>query len=75
MAVRDHDEIFDRFGELMYFDPIELLPQHQHLLMVDLTELGEGPPANTHVWILKVEATSLAKEKVDETGTNKDKRT
>ena len=59
----------DRLGELMYTDPDELLPQHQHVLMVNPSELREGPLSNKQVWISKIEATRLAKEKVNETGT------
>ena len=42
LTLKQHDEIFDRLGELMYTDPDELLPQHQHLLMVDKDELCGG---------------------------------
>jgi hypothetical protein len=41
--VKEYDNIFDRLGEMMYTDPDELLPQQQHLLLVDPVELGEGP--------------------------------
>ena len=63
LTVKENDEMFDRLGELMYTDPDELLPQHQHLLMVDLSELGEGPLVNKQVWIPKMEVASLAKGK------------
>ena len=66
LTAKEHDKIFDRLGELMYTNPDELLPQHQHLLLMDPEELGEGPLANKQTWILKMEAARLAKEKVDE---------
>jgi hypothetical protein len=66
LTVKEHDDCFDRFGELMYTDPDELLPQHQHLLLMNPAELGEGPLADKQVWIVKMEAARLAKEKVDE---------
>ena len=75
LTVKEHGEIFDRLGELMYTDPDELLPQHQHLLMVDLAELGEGSRANKQVWISKMEATRLVKGKVNETGISGGERT
>ena len=52
----------------MYTDPDELFPQYQHLFMVDLSELEEGTLTNKQVWVLKMEAARLAKEKMDETG-------
>ena len=73
--VKEKNKIFDRLGELMYTNPDELLPQHQYLLMVDPAELGEGPLANKQVWISKMEAERLAKEKVDETGSRGSERT
>ena len=66
---KEHNEMFDRPEELMYTNLDELLPKHGHLLMVDSTELGEGPLAEKQIWILKMEATKLAKEKLDEAGT------
>ena len=41
--MKEHDKIFEHLGELMYTDPDELLPHHQHLLLVDPVDLGEGP--------------------------------
>ena len=68
--------MFYRLGELMYADSDELLPQHQYLLMVDPAELVEGSPlANKQVWILRMEAASLAKEKVNGTGIRGGERT
>ena len=60
--------MFDNLGNLLYTDPDELLPQHQHLLLVDPAKLGEGPLVNKQVWISKMEAAKSAKEKVDEEG-------
>ena len=51
---------FGRLRELMYIDLDELLTRHQHLLVVDLSELGEGPLANKQVWISKIKAIRLA---------------
>ena len=53
----------------MYIDPEKLLPQHQHLLLVDMAELGEGPLAKKQVWISNMEAERLANEEVDEART------
>ena len=52
----------------MHTDPDELLPQHQHLLLVDPKKLEEGPLSNKQVWISRMEAAKLAKEKVNLTG-------
>ena len=52
----------------MYNCQDELLTQHQYIFIVDPKELGEGPLANKQVWISRMEAARLAKEKVDETG-------
>jgi hypothetical protein len=35
---------------------------------VDPEKLGEGPLANKQVWISRMEAAMLAKEKINETG-------
>ena len=66
LTVKEHDKIFDRLGEVMYTEPDEVLPQHQHLLMVNTAKLGEGPLANNQVWTTKMEAAILAKEKATE---------
>ena len=36
---------------------------------MDPTTLGEGPLGNKHVWISRMEASILAKEKVNKIGT------
>ena len=36
---------------------------------------SEGPLANTQVWIMRMEGTKLAKEKVNKTGTRGDEQT
>ena len=85
--MKEHDKIFEHLGELMYTDPDELLPHHQHLLLVDPVDSGEGPLTNKQVWIPRVGVAILAKEKASKTytsrisqtdleqGTNMDKRT
>ena len=72
LTLKEHDEIFDKMGELMYTDPDELLPQHQHLLLVDKGELSEGTLSEQRVWIAKVDAARQAKEKVGRTRSNED---
>ena len=52
----------------MYNCQDELLTQHQYIFIVDPKELGEGPLANKQVWILRMEAAKLVKEKVNEKG-------
>ena len=47
--MEEHGKILDRLGECMYVDPDELFPQHQHLLLVDQVELGEGPLTDKQV--------------------------
>ena len=66
MLVTEHDESFDRLGELIYTKLGNLLPQHKHLLGVESAEPGGGLLANKRVWISMMEAARLAKEKMDE---------
>ena len=68
LTVKEHDEIFDNLGNLLYTDPDDLLPQHQHLLLVDPAKLGEGPLVNKQIWISNMEAAKAAKEKLGEEG-------
>ena len=65
--MKEHTEMFDRFGELMYTGTDKLLSQHQHLFLVDLVELGDGPLTDKQVWVSRMDVVILAKEKVDET--------
>ena len=59
----------------MYTDPDELMPYHQHLLLVDPVKLGEGPFTDKWVWILRMELALLVKEKVGETAASRGSQT
>ena len=59
----------------MHTDPDDLLPQHRYLLLVDQKKLGGGPLSNKQVWILRMEAVMLAKEKVNVIGPERSKQT
>ena len=50
-------------SDLMYTDPDDLLPQHQHLLLVDKSSLADGRLHKQQAWIMKVEAAKLAKQR------------
>ena len=69
LTIKENNTIFDSLEDLLYTNPNELLTQHQYLLLVDPEQnLGKGPPANKQVWILRMEAAILAKEKVNKIG-------
>ena len=44
----------------MYTDPDKLLPQHQHLLMVDKDELCGGTLSEQRMWIVRMKAAKKA---------------
>ena len=48
----------------MHTDPDELLPQHQHLLLVDSTKLARGRLSDRQTWITRMEAAVSAKERL-----------
>ena len=56
MTKEQHLETFRRVEELMWEDPMSLLPRHRHLLEENLGELGECSTATRMYWILQVEA-------------------
>ena len=87
--MKEPDKISVCLGALMCTDPDKTLHhhQHQHLLLVDPVDSGEGPLTNKQVWISRVGVAILTKEKASKTttsrisqtdleqGTNMDKRT
>ena len=64
LTLKEHDEIFERMGELMYTDPDELLPQHQHPLVVSKERLEQAALSERQTWITRVEAAVSAKERL-----------
>ena len=66
LTLQQHDEIFDRMQDLMYTDPDKLLPEHQHLLMVDKDEICGGTLATQRTWLVRMRAAKKAKTKVTE---------
>ena len=56
MTEAQHMDIFRRVEELMWEDPMDLLPAHRHLLEKDLQGLGECSSATRLYWVLSVEA-------------------
>ena len=66
LTLQQHDESYDRLGELMYTDPDELLPQHQHLLLVDKDKVCRGTLSEQRTWIVKMKAAKRAMERLSE---------
>ena len=64
MTEAQHMDIFRRVEELMWTDPMELLPAHRHLLEEDLQGLGECSSATRLYWVLSVEAAQKTAEHV-----------
>ena len=64
MTETQHLEIFRRVEELMWEDPMSLLPAHCHLLEEDLGQLGECSSATRLYWVLSVEAAQATAEHV-----------
>ncbi len=46
-----HEAIMSKVLTLMGTDPMELLPQHRHLLELDFLALGNGPTEDRQYWI------------------------
>ena len=66
LTLKQHDEVHDRLGELMYTDPDELLPQHQHLLMIDKDEVCGGTLSEQRTWIVRMKAAKRTTQRVSE---------
>lgn len=49
-----------RAEELIHFNPMELLPEHQSLLVVDFEHLGEGPAEDHQYWNAEMESAIAA---------------
>ena len=64
MTKEQHLETFRRVEELMWEDPMTLLPRHRHLLEENLGELGECSTATRMYWILQVEAAKATADTV-----------
>jgi len=64
MTEAQHMDIFRRVEELMWDDPMDLLPAHRHLLEEDLQGLGECSSATRLYWVLSVEAAQKTAEHV-----------
>ena len=63
LTLKQHKEIYDRLGELMYTDRDKLLPQHQHLLMVDKDEMCGEMLSEQRAWIVRMKAAKRAEIK------------
>ena len=63
LTLQEHDDLLKRMRDLMYTDPDKLLPQHQHLLLVDKSSLADGRLHKQQAWITRVEAAKLAKQR------------
>ena len=55
----------------MYTDPNKLLPEHQHLLMVNKDKMSGGTLSEQRTWIVRMKAAKRAMVKVTK-GTNGD---
>ena len=49
----------------MYTDPDKLLPQHQHLLLIDKEKLTESTLDERQTWVTKIEVAIKAKEVIN----------
>jgi len=56
LTKEQHKEIFDQVRDLMFTDPAELLPKHQHLLEVDFAQLGDRSTADRQYWVESMES-------------------
>lgn len=59
-----HMEIFRRVEELMWEDPMSLLPSDRHLLEEDIDILGTCSTAVRKYWIMEVEAAQVSATRV-----------
>ena len=64
MTEQQHLAIFKRVEELMWEDPMSLLPKHRHLLEEDIDILGECSSAARKYWILEVESAQVTAARV-----------
>jgi len=60
MTRAQHEDIFQKVKDLMWTDPMSLLPKHRHLLEEDFEALGEGSSMDRSHWAANVEAALLA---------------
>ena len=58
-----HEAITSKVLTLMGTDPMELLPQHRHLLELDFLALGNGPTVDRQYWIKSIESALQASGK------------
>ena len=58
-----HEAITSKVLTLMGTDPMELLPQHRHLLELDFFALGNGPTVDRQYWIKSIESALQASGK------------
>ena len=56
LTEEQHKEIFDKVKDLMFIDPAELLPKHQHLTEIDFSQLDDGSMADRQYWIESMES-------------------
>jgi hypothetical protein len=47
----EHRDIMRQVQNMLHHDPDDLLPQHQHLLHLDFTNLGSGPTTDRQYWV------------------------
>lgn len=60
-----HDAIVSKVLTLMGTDPMDLLPQHRHLLDWDFWELGNGSTVKRQYWVASMESALQASGKSD----------
>lgn len=58
-----HDAIVSKVLTLMGTDPMDLLPQHRHLLDWDFWELGNGSTVKRQYWVASMESALQASGK------------
>ena len=64
MTEEQHLDIFAEVKELMWADPMILLPKHYHLLKNDIGHLGQCTYVKRSNWITLVESALSAAERV-----------
>lgn len=60
----EHREIMRQVQNMLHHDLDDLLPQHQHLLQLDFTNLGSGPTVDRQYWLANMTSALTAAKTV-----------
>lgn len=64
LTQKQHDELFANVRELMWTEPLTLLPKHLSLLTKNVGLLGEGPTKMRRGWVVSMESVLKAATRV-----------